>query len=71
MAAAVAAGPAREEPERRVALSIEAGLSARGNARMIEAVLRNLPGNACKYTSHTAEPGRGARFCFSLAKQSE
>lgn len=47
---------ARTEPSRRVAWRIEPGLTARGDARMIEVVLRNLLGNAWKYTAGTAAP---------------
>ncbi len=42
---------ARTEPERQVAWEIESGLGGRGDARMLEAVLRNLLGNAWKYTA--------------------
>lgn len=41
---------ARGEPGRQVSRQIEAGLVASGDRRMIEAVLRNLLGNAWKYT---------------------
>ena len=46
---------ARVEPERRVAWQVESGLAARGDARMIEAVTRNLLGNAWKYTARKAQ----------------
>jgi PAS domain S-box-containing protein len=46
---------ARTEPERRVAWEIEPGLSARGDVRMLEAVMGNLLGNAWKYTAATPE----------------
>ncbi|MBI5593650.1 MAG: PAS domain S-box protein [Deltaproteobacteria bacterium] len=46
----------REEPERRVAWQVEPGLSAQGDARMIERVLYNLLANAWKFTARTAEP---------------
>ena len=39
------------EPDRHVAWSVEPGLTARGDARMLEAVLINLLGNAWKYTT--------------------
>lgn len=42
---------ARTEPQRRVRWEIEPGLAADGDRRMIEAVLRNLLGNAWKYTA--------------------
>jgi light-regulated signal transduction histidine kinase (bacteriophytochrome) len=44
------------EPERRVECRIEPGMSALGDERMIEAVMRNLLGNAWKYTSGRTEP---------------
>jgi PAS domain S-box-containing protein len=46
---------ARLEPERRVAWQVEPGLAARGDARMIEAVTRNLLGNSWKYTARKAQ----------------
>lgn len=46
----------RSEPERRVAWHIEPGLTALGDVRMIEAVLRNLLGNAWKYSARAATP---------------
>lgn len=51
---AILAELAREEPGRAVAVAVEPGLVAVGDARMIEAVLRNLLGNAWKYTANTA-----------------
>ena len=39
------------EPERKVEWQVEPNLSATGDARMIEAALRNLLGNAWKYTA--------------------
>jgi len=47
---------ARGEPGRAVAWQVEPGLRATGDGRMIEAVLRNLLGNAWKYTGKTAAP---------------
>lgn len=44
---------AHNEPERHVGWQVEPGLLASGDASMIEAVLRNLLGNAWKYTGHT------------------
>ena len=46
----------RPEPKRLAKWRIEAGLNAGGDARMIEAVMRNLLGNAWKYTAGTADP---------------
>ena len=45
----------RAEPSRTVGWQIERGLTARADARMIEIVMRNLLGNAWKYTAHTPE----------------
>lgn len=47
---------ARAEPARRVATSVEPGLAAHGDGRMIEAALDNLLGNAWKYTARAAAP---------------
>ncbi len=44
------------EPDRAVDWQIESGLGTRGDARMIEVVLRNLIGNAWKYTGRTEYP---------------
>lgn len=44
---------AAHDSARHVAWSVEPGLRADGDVRMIEAVLRNLLGNAWKYTSRT------------------
>lgn len=43
-------------PDRNIDWQIEPGLSAIGDKRMIEAVLRNLLGNAWKYSKHAASP---------------
>jgi hypothetical protein len=43
------------EPGRRVVTEIEPGLQVCGDDRMIEAVMRNLLGNAWKYTSRSPE----------------
>lgn len=53
-------GLAAAEPSRQVEWSVEPGLSARGDARMIEAMLENLLGNAWKYTA--AVPQATIRF---------
>jgi PAS domain S-box-containing protein len=47
---------AKNEPERKVATQVAAGLQAHGDARMIEAVMRNLLDNAWKYSPHAAVP---------------
>jgi light-regulated signal transduction histidine kinase (bacteriophytochrome) len=44
------------EPQRRVEWLIEPGLSAGGDARMIELVLKNLLDNAWKYTGGMEKP---------------
>jgi PAS domain S-box-containing protein len=46
---------ARIEPGRQVMVEVEAGLWAWGDARMLDAVLANLLGNAWKYTAHVAQ----------------
>ncbi|MBC7963727.1 MAG: HAMP domain-containing protein [Steroidobacteraceae bacterium] len=46
----------QSEPLRRVEWQVEAGLSTGGDARMIEVIMRNLLGNAWKYTGGMAEP---------------
>ena len=65
---------AQAEPERRVVWQIEPGLVGRGDARMLEVVLRNLLANAWKYTAKTAaatirfygEPaGKAPFFCVA------
>jgi len=43
----------RGEPDRQVAVTIEAGLHARGDRRLVAALLRNLLQNAWKYTGRT------------------
>ena len=47
---------ARGESERQVDWRVEPALCASGDARMIEVVLRNLLGNAWKYTGKTLAP---------------
>ncbi|MBL8385560.1 MAG: PAS domain S-box protein [Burkholderiales bacterium] len=47
---------ARAEPGRTVAWSVEPGLAATGDPRMIDSVLENLLSNAWKYTARTAHP---------------
>ena len=44
---------AQSESGRQVEAQVEAGLQVYGDGRMIEAVMRNLLGNAWKYTSQT------------------
>ena len=47
---------AHGEPERNIAWQVEPAMRATGDERMIEAVLRNLLGNAWKYTGKAAAP---------------
>ena len=47
---------AQSDPERQVTVEVEAGLQTRGDPRMIEVMMRNLLGNAWKYTERAAEP---------------
>lgn len=56
MAERILAELARAEPQRMVACAVEPGLAVRGDAVMIEAVLRNLLDNAWKFTQRTAQP---------------
>lgn len=42
--------------ERQVDVDIEPGVVAQGDARMLEALMANLLGNAWKYTLHTEKP---------------
>jgi len=46
----------RDEPHRRVRVTVAPGLEACADARMVEVVLRNLLSNAWKYTSKCADP---------------
>lgn len=41
----------RRDPQRQVSVDVEMGMQARGDGRMIEAMLRNLLENAWKYTA--------------------
>jgi PAS domain S-box-containing protein len=45
---------ARDEPSRTVSCQVERGMTVRADARMMEIVMRNLLGNAWKYTAHAA-----------------
>ena len=56
LAEAALAELAAQEPGRQVAWSVEPGLVASGDAPMLDAVLRNLLGNAWKYTARTEAP---------------
>jgi PAS domain S-box-containing protein len=53
------------EPERRVALEIQPGLTTKSDPRMVQIVLENLLGNAFKFTSKVGD----ARISFGLLQQ--
>ncbi len=56
LSASIVAELQRAVPERPVSIDIEPGLTASGDPRMIEAMLRNLLGNAWKYSGKAATP---------------
>ncbi len=63
----------RGEPSRRVALSVQEGLAAEADERLLRVVLDNLLGNAWKFTAPVAEPrvevsceSRGGEDVFSV-----
>lgn len=47
---------AQSDPGRQVYVQVQAGLQASGDVRMIASVLRNLLGNAWKYSANVAAP---------------
>lgn len=47
---------AKSDPGRRVHFRVAPGLHCHGDPRLLESLLRNLLGNAWKYTSRTREP---------------
>lgn len=64
----------RSEPERRVEWDIAPGLRAWGDPRLLDVVMRNLLGNAWKYTAATPGPrirvysentGEQVKFCIA------
>jgi PAS domain S-box-containing protein len=55
LAREVAAEIGHSQPEREVAVEIEDGLFAEGDARLLRVMLENLLGNAWKFTSREAE----------------
>jgi len=56
MANSISSELMKTEPGRRVEWRIEHALSTAGDGRMIEVIMRNLLGNAWKYTAGMAEP---------------
>jgi light-regulated signal transduction histidine kinase (bacteriophytochrome) len=44
------------DPDRKAVVSIEKGLKAHGDARLVRVVMENLLGNAWKFSSHEAWP---------------
>ena len=54
LARTVAEGLARAEPERRIDFDIQPGLTAIGDANLLEIALGNLFANACKFTGTRA-----------------
>ncbi len=56
LATGILADLARTDPVRAVTTEIEPGLEIDGDTRMIESVMRNLLGNAWKYTGKTPAP---------------
>jgi signal transduction histidine kinase len=74
LALAILAELARADPSRTVTWKVEAGLTVRADARMIEAVLRNLLGNAWKFTAsvpaarirvYATDDGAQREYCVS------
>ncbi|HXH63149.1 MAG TPA: CHASE3 domain-containing protein [Gemmatimonadales bacterium] len=65
IAARIAAELRRDDPERHVEFTIAPGISANGDAHLLESVLANLLGNAWKYT------GKRPRARIEFGRQSE
>jgi len=53
---AVAAGLQEAQPERKIDFRIENRLEANADARLVQVILENLLGNACKFTSKRTSP---------------
>ena len=56
LAHSVLSGLQEREPERRVALEVEAGVKVLGDPRLLRIALENLLENAWKYTRHVGQP---------------
>lgn len=54
----------RREPERRVAVTVESGLVASADSRLLRVALENLLGNAFKFTRHQPE----TRLSFTASR---
>ena len=65
LAASVVAELQERETQRKAAVDIETGLSARGDKRLLRIVLTNLMGNAWKFTSRRTE----AQITFGREQQ--
>lgn len=65
MAAVVAEGLRKSDPERRVTVNITPGIEAFADPQLLKVVMENLLGNARKYTGQTA----GACFERGVEKQ--
>lgn len=66
MANALLDGLREREPQRPVAITVEPGLQATGDRRLLQQVMDNLLGNAWKFSSQTAQ----ARIAFSCTRDS-
>ena len=67
LAAEICSELARSEPDRTMHFTITPGLRANGDARLLQVMLENLLGNACKYTREKAE----ARIAFDARQEGD